>query len=48
MLSLYRIFGGIGFLLLGASILPFPFPSALKWITGLCLMVAGIALLVGW
>jgi hypothetical protein len=48
MLSLYRIFGGVGLVLLGASLLPYPLPSALKWITGACLLVAGVALFLGW
>jgi hypothetical protein len=48
MLSLYRLFGGIGLLLLGVSLLPYPLPPPVKWITGACLVIAGIALLIGW
>ena len=48
MLSLYRIFGGIGLVLLGASLLPVALPPALKWITGVFLVIAGAALLLGW
>jgi hypothetical protein len=46
-LSIYRLFGGIGLLLLGASLLPYPYPPALKWATAVCLIIAGVALLLG-
>src|SRR5439155_3938140 len=41
MMSLYRIFGGIGLLLIGAYLLPITLPSAFKWITGVCLAQHG-------
>jgi hypothetical protein len=47
MLSIYRLFGGAGLLLLGISLLPYTLPRPVKLITGICLVVAGVALLVG-
>jgi hypothetical protein len=47
MLSLYRVFGGIGLLLLGISMMPYPLPAPLRWIAGVCLVIAGIALITG-
>ena len=47
MLSIYRLFGGIGLVLLGASLLPVQMPNAVKIVAGVCLVIAGIALLVG-
>jgi hypothetical protein len=47
-LSIYRLFGGIGLLLLGVSLLPYRYPPASKWATAVCLIIAGVALLLGW
>jgi len=45
--SIYRIFGGAGLLLLGISLLPYTLPRSVKLITRVCLVIAGVALLVG-
>jgi hypothetical protein len=47
LLSLYRVFGGIGLILLGVSMLPYPLPAPVRWITGACLVIAGAALIIG-
>jgi hypothetical protein len=46
-LSIYRLFGGIGLVLLGASLLLGQMPNAVKIAAGVCLVIAGVALLVG-
>lgn len=46
MISLYRLFGGIAFVLMGVAYF-WPLPAPAPIIIGMCLIVAGIALLAG-
>lgn len=46
MISIYRLFGGIALLLLGLGYFV-PLPSPMPIIIGICLIVAGVALLAG-
>lgn len=46
MISIYRLFGGVALLLMGMGyFIPLPYPIPI--IVGVCLIVAGVALIVG-